>query len=403
MFHLWRFIVLIMRGALLITVAAFMLHSSLDCAAQSAATLLSSSSQIVPADSANVTSGKLNRMIAEHNWLALQQALQSSTDAGTAFYRGVLLNHLAQYDKSRTLLEPLLANITASSDRTREKQVRLALADDEFSLFHYKQTADQYAALEKCCATLLDDRDRAATALPEKLAPLLAGAAAQTLELSDGFTIPLARSAAGSRAVRVAVDGHPSQWLFDPAAQITWLSLSQAKRVGLKLLGSDISLRRPDGKPTRVQAAIIPQLKFGGAFFRNVPAAIFIDDDAYPCDGVLALPLLQALGAVTASDDDHLTVTRSAPAQDGAQLFIDGEHLLAGVRANGEEYLYAVDPAGLAPAADSGVDLTLNFGGTPVVFHELVAADRRLSEDALDQLASYTLDFSAMRLQVRTH
>ncbi len=420
-----------MRGLLLLLLATFLFDHSCDCRGQ----------ETQPASTIQTPSA-LDRVIALHDWMGLERALAGQGDAGPAFYRGVLLNHRGQYADSLKLLEPLVADAASGSDRMREKYARMALADDYFRTFRYKQAAEEYAALEKCCATQLDTRDHENTDLAASILPLLAGAPAQTLELSDGFTVPLDDNGTGGRIVEVYVDGHPTHWLFDPAANFTWLSQARAKQAGLKVLGNgELKVRGLGGGAIKVQAAVIPQLKLGNAIFHNVPAVIYADDGkyVYPFDGVLAQPLLAALGIVSASDDDHLTVLREATLSGGAPLFADGDSLLAGAGAKGEEQLYVIDPARASSRLDGrhlpthaaelaglgaglGADspgsakawsietLTLDFGDTPAVFRELPVAAQGdgfsygvLSEDALDQLETYTFDFRSMRFLVRVH
>jgi predicted aspartyl protease len=367
----------------------------------------------------------LDQLVAEHDWPVLERVLNSNTGPQTAYYRGLLLNRTGQYEQSLQLLEPLIPELASGIDRVHEKLARLALAAVYFRMFRYRQAAEEYAALDKCCAASLSEDERDEVELPSKILPLLESAAAQTLELSESFSVPLRGNALGVHEIEVWVDGHPSRWLFDPAANFTLLSRSQAKRIGLKLAGGDgLTVRSLTGEPVRVQAAVIPQLKFGAAFFRNVPTAIFEDADLfdkahqYQIEGVLAQPLLAALGAVTVSDDGHLNILRQAPLKGGAPLFSDGQRLLVSVDVKDAQQLYEIDPrrarSGLSPRyfpALTAESLTLDFGGTAATFHEIPALTPTdgarfygtLGGDALDQLASYTFDFRSMRFLVREH
>ncbi len=440
-----------MLGLFLLSSAVFFFQASAGAQGQHPQQPGGSSPQVATgvAGSANFP---LRQFAADHDWLGLEKTVKNSTDPDTAFYRGLLFNRLGQYEESVRLLEPLLAGLAAGADRTREKQARIALANNDFRMFRYKQAAEQYGALKQCCAADLSESEKDAIELPAKILPLLQNAPPQTLELSESFTVPLARNAIDLRDVDVFVDGYPSRWIFDPAASFTVLSRSQAKRIGLKLAGGDtLTVRSITGTPIHVQAAVIPQLKFGAAFFRNVPAVIFDDEDLYSkarqyqVEGILAQPLLAALGAVTASDDDHLTILRQPPLSGGAPLFSDGKRLLVGAGPAGAQRLYAVDPgttrsmltsryfdehpvdfsgqtakpmrlSGIGPevSAYSAETFALDFGDTAATFHEIPvetkpgAGERKslygiLGGDALDQLASYTFDFRSMRFIVRVH
>jgi Aspartyl protease len=407
--------------------------------------------QVVTGTSASAAGSiPLPQLLSDHNWVALGDRLENSTAPDADFYRGILLNRLGKYTESIRLLEPLLLAIAAGPDRIQEKQARLALGSDYLQSFRYKEAAAEYAALEKCCAQSLTPAERDETELPVKLLPALEHAPAQTLEMEGPFTVPMDRNALGVREVEVWVDGYASHWLFDPAANFTMLSRSQAARIGLKLSDEVIPVSSITGAKILVHATVIPQLKFGRAFFRNVPAVIYEDRDLYDkphryqTEGVLAQPLLAALGMVTASDDEHLTISNGSPLTGGVPFFRDGEHLVAGTGAKNSE-MYVIDPgttgslltsryydahtAAFAGQTVQQVHLAetdsdapaytaesfdLNFGDTQVTFREIPVLakpagpelDRfrgALREDALDQLESYTFDFRSMRLLVRRH
>jgi hypothetical protein len=395
----------------------------------------------------------LHQLLTDHSWLALEEALEKTTDPDANFYRGVLENRLGHYSRSVELLEPLLPAIASSADRAKEKQARMALADDYFRTFGYRKAAEEYEALNKCCASLLTADERADIEIPTKLLPMLEAAKPQTLEVESSFTVPVEENALGLHDVSVWVDGYAARWLFDPAESFTMLSRSQAKLAGLKLSEDLVTIYSVTGEPIAVHATVVPQLKFSGAVFHNVPAMVYDDADLYDkahryqIEGVLAQPLLAALGQITMSDDEHLTVSREARLKEGAPFFSDGRHLIVAAGAKGSEELYAVDPgsteslltsryydAHMADFAHAQMELvkpsgagesaplpayraenvTLSFGGVPVTFHELEvlaqpAGEERdrfwgtLREGALEQLESYTFDFRTMRFVARGH
>lgn len=449
-----------MRGLLLLLSVAFLLTprvvvSAQQISGQDAHPPAQSPPQPQVATGARASAQEkvpLDQLVADHNWPELQSRLKDGAGADTALYRGLLMNRLGQYEQSRQLLEPSIPGLTAGTDRMLEKRARLALAGDDYRTFRYREAAKQYEALEKCCSAALNETEKDEIELPEKITPLLQSAPEQTLESTDSFTIPLARNALDVRDVEVFVDGFPSRWIFDPAASFNLLSRSLAKRIGLKLSGTDtlmvISL---NGNSVHAQAAIIPRLKVGAASFRNVPAVVFADEDLYDkphryqIEGVLAQPLLAVLGMITASDDDHLTVSQQSPITSGAPFFSDGNRLIAAVQSGGRQQLCAIDPGiaesilssrfyeqhladfvGQSPHPVHLPDvsgeipgytedtLTLTFGETPATFHDIPVLakpagaehDRFLGtigENALDQLASYSFDFRSMRFVVRVH
>lgn len=342
-------------------------------------------------------------LLQAHDWPGLEQALSPATKTD-GLYRGILLEHQGQFEASRAILAPLLSELAKNADRRQEALARLALAQDEARLFHYKEAAGQFRQAETCCAAAFPANGQAEA----EIFALLAAAPPMTLEGKGDMEVPLTRGTGGLRELPVYVAGHPSRWLFDPAAPLARLSRAQAKAIGLKSLG----------EANGSGVALIPQLRVGGALFRNVPV-LLVNEDALPADaqGVLPLPVLALLGTVTATDEDHLTARNEHLPAGAAPLFEDNGQLLA---ATTDGQLFAIAPASadsaLAPrmrpaAGATAANLALEFGSAHAGFQALkFGEDDRptpfagtLGGDALDQLAAYTFDFQSMRFAVRVH
>lgn len=402
----------------------------------------------------------LEQLTLDHNWLALENMLGQSAPGGAAsaedaFYRGLLENHRDHFQRSIALLEPLMPALAAGSDRIKEKQGRLTLADDYFRTFQYKKAADEYAALAKCCEKELTAQEKNEVEIPAKLLPELESAPVQTLDLTGSFTVPADVNPLGLTDVNVWMDGYPTEWLFDPAENFTMVARSKAELVGLKLSKDTLTISSITGAPIYVHATVIPKLKLGDAIFHNVPAVVYDDLDLYDkahqyqIEGVLGQPLLALLGQVTVSDSENLTFSEAPPLQEGAPFFTDEDQLIVAAGKDGSGGLYTVNPAAtsslfssrfydthLAQFAHLRMDLVklpgnkisqeipipayhaetlhLTFGGMPITLHDIevlaqpagAQEDRfygLLGNDALSQLKSYTFDFRSMKFIVRTH
>ena len=70
------------------------------------------------------------------------------TPAQAQFYRGILANRTNQLEQSVQLLEPLVDQVTASGDKTREKLLRMALAEDYLRLGDWDKAGQAYRALD---------------------------------------------------------------------------------------------------------------------------------------------------------------------------------------------------------------------------------------------------------------
>jgi len=134
----------------------------------------------------------------------------------------------------------------------------------------------------------------------------------------------------GNLFVPAVVNGVPGEYLLDTGANISVLSVSEARRLGLRVQGGAASTKDYTGATVSFESAIAPELRLGGLVLRNVPFGV-IPDSQQPFAhlpegqrGVLGMPVLLAMETWRWSKDGSLETGFPSAGQEKGNLAFHG-------------------------------------------------------------------------------
>ncbi len=223
------------------------------------------------------------------------------------YFAGVLANRVGRREESIRLLNSALPRIRTS--RPDRAAIALeALADDYIKSFRYADAAQTYDDLLTHFVGQLDSKQLQGTKDDSGVIHLLREAAGQTITWDGPTRLKTERNPLGSTNTELTVNGVREEWLLDTGANLSVVTRSFARRLGLKFLpgmaqtGSGIT-----GIENPLQVALLPTLQMGGATLHNV--VVMVLDDAnlkvefgkeeYQIKGIIGYPVFQALETVT--------------------------------------------------------------------------------------------------------
>jgi predicted aspartyl protease len=185
-----------------------------------------------------------------------------------------------------------------------------ALADDYNKSFRYGDAARSYDDLLAHFANQMSGPQLQGTKDDAGVAHLLRGAPAQTIAWQGPTRLKTGRNPIGSVVTDLTVNGVRGPWLLDTGANVSVVSRSFARRIGVKPLpGFGQTMAGITGIENPLQAAVLPTLQMGGATLHNVVVLILDDANlkismgkqAYQINAIVGYPVFQALGAITFS------------------------------------------------------------------------------------------------------
>jgi len=313
---------------------------------------------------------RLRNLLADHQFIRMEQEIEHLPPDDAQFYRGLLANRANNSPKSIELLEPLLDKVVASGNEEREKLIRRALGEDYLRLGNWSKAAAAYDALEQRLGAKLTTDEQDDLEMPVKFLPLAKDNPPMTVDPCDAFQMQVEKDPLGLIDIPVFVDAQPHAMMLDPTTPFNLIAHSVAKEVGLKLSEQAVTIHTLTGKPIQVHMAVIPRFTIAGRLtLRNMTVFVFEDADyyfpinRYQVEGVLGYPAVSALGSITITSDDTISVR---PAQkvtpnakddrltQGARFFLDGDQVIVALgkarnpgdpapAGGGDERMYAID------------------------------------------------------------
>jgi clan AA aspartic protease (TIGR02281 family) len=268
------------------------------------------------------------------------------------------------------------------------------------------------------------------------------------IQASGAARVGLTPNGVGSRDASVTVDGVSAPWLVDTGAEISVVSSSLARRIGLHPRPGPVTVQSTTGVATG-EMAIIDRLDIGDAAVENVPVLVLPDaqlkiGDRPQIQAILGLPVLVAFGRAAWLDAGATLALGEAaptPPPDAPSLYWNEEGIGLpvstdrGVRGGdldtgaNETSLRAPIHALLSPKIEASAvyrrgkvggaggvvdtndkvypEISLNVAGVPMALKNvsLNEAERdgvaRLGADVVARLSLLDMDFETMRVAVR--
>src|ERR1700679_3022813 len=118
---------------------------------------------------------RMQNLLADHQYLRMRAQLGDLSPEQAQFYRGILANRTNQLEQSVQLLEPLADQVTASGDKTREKLLRMTLAEDYLRLGDWDKAGQAFRAIDDRLHGVLSFAEQDEIEMPLKMLPLVKG------------------------------------------------------------------------------------------------------------------------------------------------------------------------------------------------------------------------------------
>lgn len=369
------------------------------------------------------------------------------------YFAGAVANRLNHIAESIELLNKVLPAIREVRP-DRAKEALETLADDYMKISRYADEARTFDDLLTHFSAQYDPKELQDAKDTAEIAKILREAPPQTVEWHGIATLKTARNPINSLNAELTVNGVQGPWLLDTGANLSVVTKSFAERLGLKPLpGVSQTQAGLTGIENPLRIALLPRLELGGATLYNVVVMVLNDANlnisagkgSYQINGIIGLPVFQALGRITFKHDGKFRAGDTGQFADhGARLFLKGLTPIVECEVEGKKAPFGFDTGAsetdLLPryaqtfqaeaktwkkakskSAGAGgvvkvkvyVQQEVKLGiGDKVVTLEKVSIYRsnagsshdelfgNLGQDVFAGFQSFTLDFSAMRFQL---
>ena len=280
------------------------------------------------------------------------------------YFAGVLANRAGRIPDSIRLLNGVLPSLrTVRADRAA---VALqALADDYTKSFQYGDAAQADDDLLTHFSSQLKPEELKTTKDDAGLVRILREAPPQTLTWDGPVKLKTEHNPLNSLNVALTVNGVEGPWLLDTGANLSVVSKSFAKRLGLKFLSGVAQTQAGlTGIENPLRVALLPTLQMGGASLHNVVVMVLDDANlnislgkqAYQINGIIGYPVFQALGTITFLHDGEFEAGDKARATGtGARMYMNQLMPIIECKVEGTDLPFGFDTGA------SGTDLLVRY------------------------------------------
>jgi predicted aspartyl protease len=329
-------------------------------------------------------SADLESLHNDHRWFELREAVAQK--GGTSFDRGAVECAFSQLSECETDLHGAMGS--------PDKQI--AIEAHRILISAYFRTGQYKAAQKEADALLALNPNDSDTKGDYPLLKLLGQSPDQAVQNgSSALHIQ-------EHGLPVFINAKPATYWFDTGANLSVISESEARRLGLSTQTVESKVGVMTGAKVQFRVAVASHVQIGNSRLQNVAFLVFPDDQqpfsSLPEEsrGLLGMPILLALGRVSFGPDRHFEISPKQidSSSTHPNLCFDGKNPIALVEYAGRQLSFTLDTGA------TNTDLYPPFARAfpKLVRHGKTATSKMEGVGSTDDLHSVVLESLKLRI-----
>ncbi len=253
--------------------------------------------------------------------------LQKKVDV--LFYQAAVANKFNRPEAAIGLLKKYLASPNAAKDKTLHREAFTLLADSYVKTYQYKNAGETYGTILSKFSTDLTERERSSFQNVKGLWSGLASVPGQRVVFKGDSSIQATQERVG-RMIPVAMNGQTEPFIFDTGANLSTITESLAKKLGVDILETTFDVGSITGNLVKAKLGVAKQLGIGNVQLQNVVFIVFPDESLfikqinYQINGIIGFPVIEALREITWTKTKELHIPARPRVISHANLALDG-------------------------------------------------------------------------------
>jgi Aspartyl protease len=271
-------------------------------------------------------------LYTQKQYFDLRDALrkyQADQSTSLNFYRGVVSNKFNRPSLSIKYLQQYLKQKRGHEDGLLKDCYEI-LADNYVKIHEYRMAAETYRVLLSKFSGQLDAEKVKEIQNDMMLFSALSEVPRQSVPVKGDTLLRTFRDKASLINLPVEIGTQRVSWVFDTGANLSSVTVSCAKQVGLKIIDSSIEVGTSTDAKVKAKLGVAPEIKIGQVVIRNVVFLVFDDKDLffpqidYQINGIIGFPVITALGEITFTKNGDLIIPEKTHAYNEQNLCFDG-------------------------------------------------------------------------------
>jgi predicted aspartyl protease len=270
---------------------------------------------------------RLKQFYDRKQYFELRDAVENyhgKTDDRLLFFRGAVANKFNKSQLSINYTKRYLRLAKEGWDRHLLIDSYAMLADDYKKIYQYRQAAAVYKTILVRFKSDLKAEDAEDYENSYNLWNALKDVPPQSVSFNGSSVIQTSRDKADLTEFPLKINGQQLSLVLDTGANISTVSASYARKLGLQIIETAIDVGSSTGRKSKAKLGIAKEVKIGSATARNVVFLIFDDQAMYiselslQLNGYIGFPLLEALREIIFSRDGTISIP-ARPEKDGVR------------------------------------------------------------------------------------
>lgn len=220
---------------------------------------------------------------------------------------------------------------------------------NDLRLFDYKKADSICNILLFRFPSVMDKATLEATRNAGEITAALKNVPAQTIERKGDLDLKYNRDMVSLIRIPVSINGKSEHFVFDTGANLSVLSESEAKKMGVKILDVNFDVTSSSRSAVQSKMGVADKIEIGNVIFRNVVFIILPDKSLsflgglYKIKGIIGLPVIAQLGEIQITKNKHLFSPASPSESDLRNLGLNGNTPFVNVNFFGSYHPYIFD------------------------------------------------------------
>ena len=274
--------------------------------------------------------------------------LNNEKSPESLFYRGAVANKFNRTKESIALLKNYLKQ--AKPDDKRLSDVYELLADSYAKSYQYAEAAETYKLLLDKFGSGFDADKRRGVESSYKTWSAAGNVSPQKIAFNGDTKIQAIRDIANLLNVPVEIGGQKVNFVFDTGANVSTITASTAKKMGLTMIETDISVGTSTDKRVTSKLGVARLMKIGNITLKNVvflvmpDEALYFPQAKYQIHGIVGFPVIEAFRQVTITKKDEILIPAKIVKRNAEQnLCLDDLMPLLSATYNNRRMTFAFD------------------------------------------------------------
>lgn len=301
----------------------------------------------------SIVDKRLSDLLKSKNFYKLRLELDNVqnklSEVRLLYYKTYCAQAFDNGQQSNEYADVLLSNYKNQLNDTIVSELLAIKSNNYIRSYHYKEAGDIYKTILEKYKSLLDSSEIADYQNAQQLFGTLALVRPQIIHKQNDIKISSYRNRFNHLMTPVKCGGIADEFIFDTGANLSAISVSYAKKMGLTFYESDITVGTVTHITVQTKLAVADSLYVGDILFENVVFLVTPDEQMsfpainYEVHGIIGFPVIHQMGEIRMKKDGTVIVPKEVQDRKLHNMCLEGLNPIVQLISDSDTLLFTLD------------------------------------------------------------